>query len=65
MLVAPHIYFNPKKWLNPYYVQIGNNKASKIYYRGTFAILDDAIKARDEFIQYSTLQGSTEPTKML
>lgn len=51
MLVAPHIYFNPKKWLNPYYVQIGNNKASKIYYRGTFATLDDAIKARDRFVE--------------
>jgi hypothetical protein len=65
MLVAPHIYFNPKKWLHPYYVQIGNSKADKIYYRGTFATLDEAIKVRDEFIQYSTLQGSTEPTKML
>lgn len=46
MLVAPHIYFNPKKWLNPYYVQIG-----RPYYRGTFATLDDAIKARDRFVE--------------
>jgi hypothetical protein len=48
--VAEHIYFRPAKLLHPYYVQIGDGKKG-LYFRGTFATLDEAITARDEALR--------------
>ena len=48
--VPEHIYYRPKKVINPFYIQIGENKTSRLYYRSVFATFEEAVKARDEYL---------------
>jgi hypothetical protein len=49
--IAQYIYYRPAKLLHPYYVQMGNNNKKRLYYRETFATLEEAIKGRDEALR--------------
>ena len=48
-MVAPHIYFNPKKILHPYQVRF--MRKNKLIHSGVFATLEEAKAFRDGFIQ--------------
>jgi hypothetical protein len=58
--IADHIYHRPAKLLHPYYVQIGNNRKKRFYYRKTFATLEEAIKSRDDYLKSNVIETQND-----